>query len=182
MKFEGRTRKAQSMLLDFLGQFSAPRGLSDDAMKKTIESIAQAFARKLPVTEMAKFEENVETTFTGVRDSHKGYAWPTQSEFVDAMPKSSATGPKVEAFKVDGLERAARQINSGAAVPDNWIWGAMSWTLVSGGHVSSSQMDTYRVGHVKQFKDVYGADAYGMAQNKYGDVVAKYFQGVEGAA
>lgn len=180
MKFEDRRAKAKLAVLDFLSSFSPPRGLSDDALKTSVSNIADAFARRLPVTDAAKFDENIAKTFTSIRDHHKGYAWPVQSEFVDAMPKSATTtGGRVETYKTDQKQAIAQRMNDRQPVPETWIWGALSWPLVAGGQVSREVMDSYRRASVMNFKEVYSHDAYGILQARYGDVVGPYFDASE---
>lgn len=177
MKFEQRKSAAQTAVVAFLSGFAPPRGLSEDAMKSHITNIAGAFARRLPVTDAAQFSENLEKTFTTIRDHHKGYAWPVQSEFVDAMPKGvSATGPKLEPYKPAADRGMANRMAAGEGVPEEWVWGPSSWSLVSSGQVSREVMDRYRTGSVNHFKQIYRHDAYGMLQSKYGDVVGPYFE------
>lgn len=176
MKFEERRSKAKTALVNFLSSFAPPRGLSDDAMKAQVQNIADAFARRLPVTDGALYETNIEKTFTAVRDHHKGYAWPVQSEFVDAMPRSTTTsGPRVETFRGDEKDQMAGRFNARQPVPESWVWGQSAWPLVAGGMVSRDLMDDYRRASVANFKEVHSHDAYGMLQAKYGDVVAPYF-------
>lgn len=176
MKFDERRAKAKAALAEFLSSFAPPRGLDDDALKAQAANIADAFARRMPVTDMARYEENIEKTFTAIRDNHKGYAWPVQSEFVDAMPRStSVSGPRIETFKGDEKEQVARRMNDRQPVPESWVWGALSWPLVAGGLVPRDLMDSYREASARTFKEIYKHDAYGMLQAKYGDVVAPYF-------
>ena len=181
MKFEERRSKAKAALIDFLSSFAPPRGLSDDAMKAQVQNIADAFARRLPVTDLAQYEANIEKTFTSVRDHHKGYAWPVQSEFVDAMPRSTSTsGPRIETFKGDEKDQMARRFNARQPVPESWVWGQSAWPLVAGGLVRRDLMDDYRRASVAAFKETYTHDAYGMLQARYGDVVAPYFANLAG--
>ncbi|MFG6599369.1 MULTISPECIES: hypothetical protein [unclassified Sulfitobacter] len=176
MNFDERRVKAKSALVGFLSSFVPPRGLDDDAMKAQVQNIAEAFARRLPVTDASQYESNIEKTFTAVLDSHKGYAWPVQSEFVDAMPRSaSVSGARVETYQADNKQQMARRMNSGQAVPESWVWGPSAWSLVSGGLVGREVMDSYRRSSVAKFLEVYSHDAYGMLQDKYGDLVGAYF-------
>lgn len=175
MKFEQRKSVAQEQVVSFLANFSAPRGLTEDAMAVHVAGIADAFARKMPVTDQAQYYENIEKTFTKIRDGHKGYAWPVQSEFVEAMPSSYTPGPKVETYKADDDERAVKAFDEGAGVPEAWVWGQQAWRLISSGRVSKQRMDEYRHGSVRSFRDVYRSDAYSIMQGRYGDIVAPYF-------
>lgn len=176
MKFDERKSKAQSAVIDFLSSYSSPRGLSEDAKVSQIKNIADAFARRLPVGDISRYEADIEKTFTAIRDDHKGYAWPVQSEFVDAMPKGTAhSGPKLQQYRPDEKEAMAKRMNAGEAVQEGWVWGGSSWPLVAGGMVPRDVMESYRRASVAAFKDVHSHDAYGMMQAKYGDVVGAYF-------
>lgn len=187
MRFDERKSKAQSAVVEFLSSYSSPRGLSEDAKVSQIKNIADAFARRLPLGDFSRFESDLEKTFTAIRDDHKGYAWPVQSEFVDAMPKGAArTGAKLQQYKPDEKEAMAKRMNAGEAIPDAWVWGQLSFSLVSNGLVPRDALDSYRRAAVANFEDVFKGDAYGMMQAKYGDVVGAYFaeepQRVGGAA
>jgi len=176
VKFEQRKSQALSEVISFLSNFAPPRGLSDDAMSVHVSGIADAFARRLPVTNAQQFGENLRKTFTTIRDNHKGYAWPVQSEFVDAMPKgNSVAGGKVETFQTDEKEAMARRMNAGNPVPETWVWGSRAWSLVSGGLVGQDTLDDYRRSSVRAFQRAYSQEAYGILQSRFGDVVAPYF-------
>jgi hypothetical protein len=176
MKFEERKSKSKSALIGFLSSFAPPRGLDDAAMKLQVDGIADAFARRLPVTDVAAFESNIEKTFTAVRDDHKGYAWPVQSEFVEAMPRSVSSGSsaKVE-FKRDRHALIISRINAGDPLPENWIWSSFPMSLVASGEVTRATLDNYRKGAVRSCQHTYGPEAYGIMQAKFGDIVAPYF-------
>lgn len=182
MKFEERRAKAESAVVEFLSGFAPPRGLSDEAMAKHVANIADAFARRLPVGDEVRFNSDIEKTFTAIRDNHKSYAWPVQSEFVDAMPKGvSQSGAKLQQYKPDEKEAMVRRMSAGEAVPEGYVWGHMAASI--GAMAGRDVLDQYRRGSVSAFVDVFANDAYGMLQAKYGDVVAPYFSARrEGAA
>ena len=176
MKFEERRSKARLAVVEFLSGFAPPRGLSDEAMAKHVANVADAFARRMPVGDETRFNSDIEKTFTSIRDNHKGYAWPVQSEFVDAMPKGAApSGAKLQQYKTDEKVAIAKRMNANEPVPEAWVWGQSSWPVVAGGMVSRDQMDAYRRASAGKFKVIYGPDAYGIMQAKYGDVVGAYF-------
>jgi len=176
MKFEERKSKARAEVVLFLDSFAPPRGLSDDAMKSQVSNISDAFARRLPVTDVEQFGANLQKTFTAIRDHHKGYAWPVQSEFVDAMPKGHvASASKVEAYQTDEKQMIARRMNASAPAPESWVWGPGSWSLVSGGFVSREVMDGYRRSSIRTHRAIFSDDSYGMLQSRYGDIVGPYF-------
>jgi hypothetical protein len=182
MRFDQRKSAALAEVKIFLSNFASPRGLSLEAQAVHIKGISDAFARKLPVTEAAQFSENIEKTFTSIRDTHKGYAWPVQSEFVDAMPKNFRAAPKIETFKSNILAGRARLMNAGEAVGESFVWGVNSWPLVSSGLIDRATLDNYRQGSVMHHQSSYDQDAYDVLQSRYGDLVTPYFQSNSGVA
>lgn len=177
MNYDERKSRAKMSLITFLSSFAPPRGLSDEAMKSQVSNIAEAFARRMPVGDGPKFDADLEKTFTKVLDHHKGYAWPVQAEFVDAMPKGVAKStPQLQQYTPDEKEAMSKRMNAGDAVPDAWVWGQLSFSLVSGGLVARDVLDRYRRAAVANFSEVFKNDAYGMMQAKYGDIVGAYFK------
>ena len=186
MNLADRHTTAMAMLMDFLEGYSAPRGLDDDAKEKHLRDMADSFTRKLPVTDAAQFAENIERTFTAVKDTHKSFAWPNQAEFVMAMPKGSSHAPngKLETYRpIDQDIRIANGMNSGSSVPDRYVWGSGSLRLRYSGQVSDEIMDGYRKSSVAHFRKVYMAGADMMLLQAYGDIVVPYVAGKrQGAA
>lgn len=167
MNFEERKSIARDMLMTFLGGFSAPRGLDDEAQARTVANLSDAFARRLPLTGVDGFRENVEATFTRVRDNHASYAWPPQAVFVEAMPTGGG-GKAQKTFRADVREVAERAMMAGDPVPERWIWRE---DLV----IPANVREGYRRGCVEAHRDVYG-DEVGMRilEQRYGPRVQMY--------
>jgi len=184
MKFEDRKSKAFAAVVSFLSGFAPPRGFGEDARAAHVAGIADAFARRMPVTGQTEFDENLLKTFTAIRDSHTGYAWPVQAEFVDAMPRSvsASSGMRVETFRPDDENKMyAKRMNSGDPVPETMVWGLRAWSLVSGGFVARDVLDGYRKSSVITCRSIHQDGAYGILHGKFGEVVTPYFASAESA-
>jgi hypothetical protein len=182
MKFEDRKSKAFAAVVSFLSGFAPPRGFDEDARAAHIAGIADAFARRMPVTGETQFAENLEKTFLSIRDNHTGYSWPVQSEFVSAMPQPIAAsgGVKISTFSPDDQSSLfAKRLNAGLPVPETLVWGKVAWSLVSGGLVARDILDGYRKASVETCKSAYSGGAYGLLHAKYGEVVTPYFASAE---
>jgi len=182
MKFEDRKSAAFASVVSFLSGFAPPRGFDEDARAAHIAGIADAFARRMPVTGETQFAENLEKTFLSIRDNHTGYSWPVQSEFVSAMPQPfvGSGGVKISTFSPDDQGSLyAKRLNAGLPVPEALVWGNLASSLVSGGLVARNVLDGYRKSSVQACKVAYSGGAYGLLHSKYGEVVTPYFASEE---
>lgn len=169
MTFEERKRKAQSILIDFLSIFTAPRGLDDGQLARRIAEVADAFARRMPVK--GDYEAAVHAVLKRVMDTHLSNTWPPQAAFVMAMPNREVreflTQQTYE--PTDPIERIGKLMEEGEAVPESTIWGN-SASLLPHRHV-----DRYRNASVMRWMEVYGKDAPSLMRSHYGPVVNEYF-------
>lgn len=176
MTFEERIDVANAELIQFLDKLVPPRGVSDEKLAEIIRSIADAFARRLPLSTQEGFAEAIRKTFTAVQDSHKGYSWPSQADFVAAIPKSTGRAAPQTFRPDDVLSSIGRTMDQGHPVSEAYIWGRNSNLLVSGGHVSQSVLDGYRLGAAMAFREAYGTEGEEIMAQKYGDVSRVYFK------
>lgn len=177
MTFEERVRLANVEAVLFLDQMVPPRGVSDEKLAGIIEGIADAFARKLPLSTREGFSEAMQKTFTAVKDNHKGYSWPSQADFVSAIPKGSSGKAAPATFEpTDHLERIGRLMAQGESVNEGYIWGRQSGLLTGNGIVSRDVMDSYRMGSAMDFRDTYQSAGEAMMVAKYGEPARVYFQ------
>lgn len=178
MDYEQRKQVALASVGEFLGSFAAPRGLSEDAQADQIAFIADAFARRLPVTAETEYRANIDKTFMAVRDAHTGYAWPVQAEFVGAMPKPvSGKSPAGAAEELDREKVLADQFSQGHGVPEAQIWKANIFTRMSRFGVPRDVIEGYRRYSVKNCRGVHGSDAQHKMVDRYGPAVLEYFRG-----
>lgn len=177
MTFEERLRLAEAELIKFLDTMVPPRGVSDEKLATIIRGIADAFARKLPLTTREGFVDAINATFTAVKDGHKGYSWPSQADFVAAIPKVGGGSHAAETFQPsDHLESIGRLMAAGEPVAESYIWGRQSGLLVANGHVSKAVMDSYRMGAAMSFREAYQAQGEEIMVGKYGEQARVYFQ------
>jgi hypothetical protein len=176
MNFDERKKIARELLTEFLGGFSAPRGLSDEGQAKTIYSISDAFARRMPISGQSEYEQAIIKVFEKVLDNHTTYAWPPQGIIVDAMPQaeSKSFGAAPESFKGND-EMVAKAMNEGDGVPERAVWGSLAKRLVHSGAVSRDVMDKYRMGSVESFRGVYRDEAAKIMEAKHGFQVREYW-------
>lgn len=169
MDFNERKRQAQSMLIEFLSVFSAPRGLDESQMANRISQIADAFARRMAAK--ADFRTSVEAVLQKVMDTHLSNTWPSQAAFVMAMPSRELREFQTqETFKPDDpIQHAIDRMESGQHVPEPVIWGTMSSQL------PHRHLDRYRNASVLNWMGIYGADAAMKMRAIYGAVVDPYF-------
>lgn len=168
MNFDQRKQVAEEMVLDFLRQFSAPRGIDDAGQAKQVRSIADAFARKMPVTPEPEYRMAIEGVFSTVRDGHSSYAWPTQGAFVEAMPKGVASGLRAPQTFQGTLEDLAKKMRNGDPVPEGAAWGMDADRLRSEGRVGYDVIMGYRAGSIQAAGDAYRSRADEWLEERYG--------------
>lgn len=175
MKFEERKAAAQRLVVGYLDGFSPPRGLDDRQMAQRIDSIADAFARKMPTNR--DFREAVAGVLTRVSDTHLSNTWPPQAAFVMAMPAGEAMGrPAAESFRVsDPVQHYGDLMRAGEGVPEPVLWGNISALL------PSADLERYRSASVMTWAETYGQDAASAMMKRYGSIVAGYFAGSQEA-
>lgn len=177
MTFEQRKAAALSLLVAFLGRtFSPPRGLSDQDQASRISAIADAFARRMPIT--GDYEELVGKVLQKVADTHFGSSWPTQAVFVDAMPHKELAGmrPAPQTYtSEDKVQAIANKMNEGQPVPEYWVWGQGSNKLMGASAITRDTLDAYRRGSVKAFIDAYRGGAAEIMEERIGPIVREYF-------
>lgn len=178
MTFEERLAEAKTRVVEFLNDLRPPRGLPDEALAKIVEGVADAFARKLPLSTGEDFAKAIQQTFVTVADNHKGYTWPSQASFVDAMPKLSASSTTAAAetySPTDHLEAAAAKMRENHPIAEAYVWGRNSNRLTGEGFVSRDVMDRYRIGSAMHFREAYGEEAEKVMAGKHGPQVLPYF-------
>lgn len=180
MNFDQRANVVKEMLVEFLEMLSAPKGLDDAAKVKLIESIAGSLARKMPVTAEDKYREGLVKVFDAVLDDHPSHSWPPQGLFAKHVPKGISGSTAPATFAPNERDMAAKKMQAGEAVPEDWVWGRRSQQLLNSGEVSQALMAKYREGSARTFIEAYRGAAAQFAEQKYGPIVREYF-GKEGA-
>jgi hypothetical protein len=179
MTFEERLAEARTQVVEFLNDLRPPRGFSDDALAKIIEGVSDAFARRLPLSTKEDFSKAVAATFVTVADNHKGYTWPSQAAFVDAMPRLSASSTTAAAETYappDHLVAAAAKMQENQPIAEGYVWGRLANRLIGEGFLRSEVMDKYRIGSALHFRDAYGEEGEKMMVAKYGAQAAPYYR------
>jgi hypothetical protein len=166
---------AGERLSQFLQSMTPPRGVTPEALIAITDAIADAFARKLTGSSEAEYLDAIQKTFIAVRDNHKGYTWPSQADFVAALPVLTTASAPQTYDPDDRLKQIGAKMAMNDGVPDAFVWGHRSAALMSGGYVTRDRMDQYRRGSVRAFKDLYKHDAMPVMQRYYGDAVLNYF-------
>ena len=170
MDFEARKREAAIMVTDFLADFVAPRGLDDSSLANRIANIADAFGRKMPTDGV--YAEKVEAVLMKIRDTHTSNTWPSQAEFIMAMPAGEQRQfAQLPQFKSDAGDRYTRLMNEGQAVPETAIWGLAAASL----DVPAETLARYRKGSAAAWQSTYRHQAHEMMRSKYGPIVDDYF-------
>lgn len=169
MNYDERKAAARRIVTTYLDQFSPPRGLDDQQMVARINSISDAFARKMPIK--GDYDDAVRGVLLRVSDTHLSNTWPPQAAFVMAMPAGDAMSrPAAESYRVaDRGEHYAELMHAGEAVPEPALWGPLS------GSLPSKLLDRYRSASVMTWAETYGRNAAQMMANRYGQAVREYF-------
>ena len=168
MTYDERKRIATEALVDFLDEFTPPRGMDDDKLSRRIAHIADAFARY--ISKKGDFREKVAAVMLKVRDSHETNTWPPQSVFVEHMPRHEAMSAPLQSFELeDRAETYAQRMQEGDAVPESVIWGNLSSMM------PHSVLEGYRRASVANAQKVYRSDAYAIMRKKHGEQVQRYF-------
>ena len=86
-----------------------------------------------------------------VRRTYKGRSWPTVSHLVDAMGyvARNSQQPAIESsaapsWQIDPVSIAARRMNEGEAVGDDWLYGRNAVRLLQSGLVTRETVRKYR--------------------------------------
>lgn len=174
MNFDERKRVSTEMVVDFLEAYTVPRGLSDDAQAKRINSVADAFARRMPTS--GDYREQVEKVFDKIRDTHISNSWPAQAIFVMAMPAGDVITPKAaETFEpASPFAWAADAMRKGDPVPERYVWGRPSQQMLSAGEIDRATMDLYRRSSIEHHRSVYRHEAEKIVAGKFGAVALPY--------
>ena len=182
MKFEERRDSALIEISKFLERYTPPRGMTTDAQDASMLSIAEAMARRLPVTGRDEFNANLEKVLEKVADTHSSYAWPPQGVFVDSIPASSGSRrAPLQTFKTDEVELAARKMEAGEGVSEKVVWGDLGIRAVNSNLVFQDTLDRYRQSSVEQWHAAYRDDAAYMMGERFGSVVLPYLPVTEAA-
>lgn len=165
MNFEERKQIATDKLVDFLGDFTPPRGMDDQQMARRITSAADAFARKMPIG--PEYEEKIDAVLLKLRDTHLSNSWPPQAAFVGLMPKSEFRGSAPATYRPERGNWLADRMRAGDPVPETQIWQHVE--------VERDVLERYRFHAVDRWRSVYGHEAEQMMVSKYGSSVRRYF-------
>lgn len=169
MDFQTRKSLAREAVTLYLDQFTAPRGLDDQQQANRIASIADAFARKMPVK--GDYIEAIKAVLVKVSDTHLSNTWPPQAAFVMAMPLGETMGrPAAESYRVGNrADHYGELMRDGETVPEPVIWGPLASQL------PKHELDRYRNASVMTWAETYGGAAGKMMANRYGSSVKAYF-------
>lgn len=167
-QFEDRKSKAREMLLDFLDQFTPPRGVDEDAQATRLNSIADAFARKMPV--QGDYEEKVQGVFQSILDTYSSNTWPAQAVFVECMPKWENLGKSApQSYRPDDkIEHYREKISRSDPLPETVIWGPMAY------RAGLEALRPYREASIAAWQKAYRDDAEMKMTSRYGHVVQDF--------
>ena len=152
----------QSRLTRFLDRKQMPRRLEGKggAMEDEVRALCAVIERNAP-----RDSERLAAwwpRFEAILGEICGAMWPTEKELRDAAAKVSADMPQSaapEAVKLDPVELAAKRMNAGEPVGDEWLWGILSCELIASGAITETTMRRYRSGQYFARKRLYGEDA-----------------------
>lgn len=164
MNFEERKQIASKLVVEFLDDFTAPRGLDEAKLAKRISSVADAFARRMPTG--AGYEEKIERVLTNIRDTHLSNSWPPQAAFVMAMPQGERRKLAPQTYEASD-DSIPKKMQSGQAVPEHEVWKNHS--------VEIEVLERYRFASVDRWREVHRTDAERLMKQKYGPIVCQYF-------
>lgn len=166
MTYDQRKISAKKILVEFLDDYSAPRGLNDGQLANRITHAADAFARRMPTD--GNFEEKVHAVLLKIRDTHLSNTWPPQGAFVMAMPQIEFRGVSPKTYEPDHTGHVARMMAQGLPVAESEVWKTHD--------VSRDVIDRYRSASVQKWADTHGQDAPHFMREKYGASVDLFFR------
>jgi hypothetical protein len=165
MNFTDRKDEAEGLVLEFLSDYTAPRGMDEGQLSKRVSNIADAFARRMPIG--GDYVEKIHGVLARIRDTHESNTWPTQAVFVAAMPSGEIRKGAPASYKSDDEDRVPKLMAQGYGVPERDIWRNQ--------HCDPEVLDRYRRASVDNWRDVYRSEAETLMADKYGPVVCQYF-------
>jgi hypothetical protein len=152
----------QSRLARFLERKQMPRRLEGKggAMEDEVRALCAAVERNAPrdSERLAEWWPRFEAVLGEVC----GSMWPTEKEIRDAASKVSADMPRIigpEVEKLNPVQIAAKRMNAGEPVGDQWLWGSMACELIASREIDEATMKRYRSGAFFAQKATYGEEA-----------------------
>lgn len=161
MQFQDRVKLITANLNDFLRLYKRPDHLDQNGALIEMREMAEEMNGLMPTSFGPEdLAGRVNEALRRVRQTYKGRGWPTVSHMVDAMNATARTAVAVvdgaaPKWRLDPLEIAARRINEGEAVGDEWLYGRNALLLTRTGRVTGQKLQEYRDSFADSLRELY---------------------------
>lgn len=179
MNYEDRKRAISAAISEYLSPFSAPRAMDPDQRVEYLSRLTESLVSKMPVTDLAGLERNLEKLFGHVNDNHEGWSWPAQSEFIKAFKATIVGSTSVRAPETFNAGARYVHVMKGRmdrqeGLPESFVWSSQANSLAAMGEISRETLDLYRHYSIDQHRKVYGPDGETVLRQRYGDIIWPY--------
>lgn len=166
MQFQDRVRIITAKLNDFLRRYKRPDHLDQSEALNELREMAEELNGLMPASFSPEdLAARIDAALRHIRQTYKGRAWPTVSHMVDAMDRvaklsgaPAIQGADAPKWAMDSMATAARRMNAGEPVGDEWLYGRNAVRLTRSGLVPSDTMRQYRSALYFAAKDATGHD------------------------
>ncbi len=151
----------RARLLRFLDRKQMPKRLDGKggALEDEIRALVSAILRNAPrsTDRLADWWPLFEASIGEIC----GGMWPTEREVRDAAQRANADAPKVaaEPWSLDPAEMAAKRMQAGEPVGEEWLYGIGACELAAKRLVTEDQMRAYRSGAFLSRREAYGEES-----------------------
>lgn len=147
---------------NFLRRYERPNHLDNEQAIIEIKTIATAINKRTPAgLSQTGVGDRLDDAFQHVSENYSGRGWPKAAYFVKAMEtiaRHVTTEKPDDTWSLDPVAIAAKRMNAGNPVGDDWLFGRRCVELMATGEVSVETLRQYRSGWYFSAKDLYGED------------------------
>lgn len=144
---------------DWLDRYTAPRSLQENEKARHAEmrALVKAILRFAPKVDYLSWLERVTSQLDY---QQKTRSWPTVSEVGAVASNINKANPSHQGseWTLDPLKIAAKRINGGEAVGDEWLYGRRAVELLASGEVHMDTLRPYRSSLYFRAKKLYGEE------------------------
>lgn len=162
MDYNERMKLIASELNDFLRRFKRPDHLDNDQAMLEIKATCTAINKRMAAgIDKIAVLDRLGDAFQDVCENFRGTGWPKTAVFVTSMESIAKRKPaNVITFKpsenTSPVIAAAKCMNAGEAIGDDWLYGRLCIELMATGDVDQETLRKYRSALYFTMKDVWG--------------------------
>lgn len=158
-----RTETIAKIFQSWLKRYSPPRMMADDAetQKAERDTLLRVLLHFAP---QADYDSWTHRALDKLEYQMKTRAWPTKGELGSVcsnLRKDGAASGAIPAsdWVLDPVKIAAKRMNAGDGVGDDWLYGVLCVRLMAAGEVSQDTLRKYRSSYFFSLKDSLGDEA-----------------------